>query len=206
MKKISIVTVLIVSFFLMGCTDVGEVGVVDSAQADSADEAHPLVFEAREQIGVVIKYDTAYYSGGYPPADRGACTDVIEGALRASGYDLKGKIDADMQSHPERYSHDSDPNINYRRVRNVKVFLDYYAESFTLKTDAENIGEWQPGDIVTYDQIPGSLWHIAIISDKKNSDDVPLLIHNYSRGVVEDDKLLTWPAPISGHYRLRIRP
>ena len=23
------------------------------------------------------------------------------------------------------------------------------------------------GDIVTYDQIPGSLWHIAIVSDKK---------------------------------------
>jgi len=119
-----------------------------------------------------------------------------------NGYDLKGKIDADMQAYPERYSHESDPNINYRRVRNVKVYLDYYAENLTTQTGSEYLSEWLPGDIVTYDQIPGSLWHIAIISDKKNSDGVPYLIHNYSKGVVEDDKLLTWPAPITGHYRL----
>jgi uncharacterized protein len=199
MKKIFLLTVLTISLVLFGCTD----GWRNSGNVGENDpDTHPIVAAARDQIGVVTKYDTGYYSGGYPPADSGACTDVIENALRVNGYDLKGAIDLDMQSYPERYSHESDPNINYRRVRNVKVFLDYYAENLTIETDDQSIGEWLPGDIVTYDQIPGSLWHIAIISDEKNSDGVPFLIHNYSKGVVEDDKLLMWPAPITGHYRL----
>lgn len=177
-------------------------GCKTSSSYSTLENTHPLVSSARKQIGIVTKYDTNYYKGGYPPSDSGACTDVIEAALRDNGYDLKEKIDYDMATNPQRYPHESDPNINYRRVRNVKVFLDYYAKSLTIKTDSENIDSWQPGDIVTYDQIPGSLWHIAIISDEKNSEGVPFLIHNYSRGVVENDLLLNWPAPISGHYRL----
>jgi len=159
---------------------------------------HPLVESARNQIGIVTKYDNQYYNGGYPPEGRGACTDVIERALMDQGYDLKNKIDKDMLNFPEEYPYKSDPNINYRRVVNLKIFLDRYFEKIDLKQD------WQPGDIVTYDQIPGGLWHIAILSDKKNKDGIPLLIHNYGRGVIEDDFLFKWPAAITGHYRLRV--
>ena len=159
---------------------------------------HPLVESARNQIGIVTKYDNQYYNGGYPPEGRGACTDVIERALMDQGYDLKNKIDKDMLNFPEEYPCKSDPNINYRRVVNLKIFLDRYFEKIDLEQD------WQPGDIVTYDQIPGGLWHIAILSDKKNKDGIPLLIHNYGRGVIEDDFLFKWPAAITGHYRLRV--
>jgi hypothetical protein len=173
---------------------------------------HPLAESAKKQIGIVTSYDSGYYSGGgYPPEDRGACTDVIERALRENGYDLKTKIDSDMSKNPSNYTHEPDPNINFRRVRNVKTFFDSYEESLPTCTEehcfAENI--WMPGDIVTFDQIPGSLWHIAILSNKTlpyngNKDvRVPLLIHNYGGGVVEDDMLLRWPAPITGHYRIR---
>ncbi len=160
----------------------------------------PVVAAARAQIGVVTAYDTGYYSGGYPPEGRGACTDVVEQALRKAGYDLKTKIDADMAQFPAAYPHDSDPNINFRRVRNVKIFLDRQATS--LPEELNNWDQWQAGDIVTYDQIPGSLWHIAVVSDRKNADGRPLLIHNYGAGVVEDDMLADWPAPITGHYRI----
>lgn len=159
---------------------------------------HPLVESARNQIGIVTKYDNQYYNGGYPPEGRGACTDVIERALMDQGYDLKNKIDKDMLNFPEEYPYKSDPNINYRRVVNLKIFFDRYFEKIDLEQD------WQPGDIVTYDQIPGGLWHIAILSDKKNKDGIPLLIHNYGRGVIEDDFLFKWPAAITGHYRLRV--
>ncbi|MGI6341221.1 MAG: DUF1287 domain-containing protein [Minisyncoccales bacterium] len=159
---------------------------------------HPLVESARNQIGIVTKYDNQYYNGGYPPEGRGACTDVIERALIDQGYDLKNKIDKDMLNFPEEYPYKSDPNINYRRVVNLKIFFDRYFEKIDLEQD------WQPGDIVTYDQIPGGLWHIAILSDKKNKDGIPLLIHNYGRGVIEDDFLFKWPAAITGHYRLRV--
>lgn len=159
---------------------------------------HPLVESARNQIGIVTKYDNQYYNGGYPPEGRGACTDVIERALMDQGYDLKNKIDEDMLNFPEEYPYKSDPNINYRRVVNLKIFFDRYFEKIDLDQD------WKPGDIVTYDQIYGGLWHIAILSDKKNKDGIPLLIHNYGRGVVEDDFLFKWPAAIIGHYRVKI--
>lgn len=173
-------------------------------------DGYSLIEAARNQIGVVTKYDTSYYQGGYPPEDSGACTDVIEHALRDTGYDLKTKIDNDMWTYPNRYPHDPDPNINYRRVVNVKIFFDNYAQSLSTCTDNECLKQeiWQPGDIVTYNQMEGGLWHIAIISDKTRpatndyNTQIPLLIHNYGRGTVEDNMLLTWPASISGHYRV----
>lgn len=172
--------------------------------------SHPLVEASRDQIGVVTQYDTSYYDGGYPPEDRGACTDVVEQALRMNGFDLKQKIDEDMLTHPEHYSTNFDPNINFRRVRNVQVYLENHVQNLSLCTTTKCFKEglWQPGDIVTFEQIPGSLWHIAIVSDEteplntSSEVEIPLLIHNYGFGVVENNKLLTWPAPIMGHFRL----
>jgi uncharacterized protein len=211
MNKLLLVFTLVAVLF-SGCTQGGPADVFNVMHTNDEIqylENHPLVESAREQIGVVTQYDTGYYSGGYPPEDRGACTDVIAQALRANNYDLKAKIDQDMAVYPERYPNESDTNINFRRVRNVKVFLDYHAENLSLCTDIECFedGKWQAGDIVTFDQIPGSLWHIAIVSNKVKLEDfvrIPYLIHNYGRGVVEDDMLLNWPAPITGHYRVDI--
>jgi len=115
-----------------------------------------------------------------------------------------------MANNPTRYSSESDPNINFRRVRNVKVYLDNYAKKLTTCIDLECFaaGDWQAGDIVTYDQIPGHLWHIAIISDKTElskedkSTAIPYIIHNHGNGTTENNMLLTWPAPITGHYRI----
>jgi uncharacterized protein YijF (DUF1287 family) len=170
-------------------------------------KVHPLVESAREQIGVVTKYDSSYYEEGYPPSDRGACTDLVERALRENNYMLKDLLDKDMANNSNLYPQEFDSNINFRRVRNVKIFLDRHAEKLSVCVSSncfeQNI--WQAGDIVTYEQIPGSLWHIAIISNKAKIKDqiaIPYLIHNYGYGVVEDDKLLSWPAPISGHYRI----
>jgi uncharacterized protein YijF (DUF1287 family) len=197
-----IILLLLAIPFFIGCSYSIPGEAKQSFKNDSNLNSPPLVRSARDQIGVVTRYDTSYYQGGYPPEDRGACTDVIERALRVNGYNLKEKIDADMRKNPDRYPHESDPNINFRRVRNVKIFLDNYAMSLPVDLDEQKLDQWQAGDIVTYDQIPGSLWHIAIISDKINNDGFPLLIHNYSTGVVEDDLLIRWPAPITGHYRL----
>ena len=209
MKKLSLCLVTII--ILSGCTQGISRNVIKNETAPNPtyqySKSHPLVESARKQIGVVTQYDTGYYKNGYPPKDRGACTDVIEQALRDNGYNLKTKIDEDMKAHPERYSHNSDPNINFRRVKNVKDFLDHYAKKIPTCTETKcfEADYWQPGDIVTFDQIPGSLWHIAIISNKtinNGTTQIPLLIHNYGHGVVEDNLLLNWPAPITGHYRI----
>lgn len=173
---------------------------------DGINDYIDIVENARAQIGVVVKYDTSYYSGAFPPADRGACADVIWRAFREVGYDFKAMIDEDIAKNLGDYPRDpkGDLNINFRRVRNIKVFLERNAESLTtevLPGNYENMYQWQGGDIVTFDQIPGGLWHVAIVSDERRKDGVPLLIHNYGHGVREDDYLLNWPTKINGHYR-----
>ena len=52
-----------------------------------------------------------------------ACTDLVERALRENSYNLKDLIDEDMKNNPGLYPHESDPNINFRRVKNVKIFF-----------------------------------------------------------------------------------
>jgi uncharacterized protein YijF (DUF1287 family) len=182
----------------------------DDKDNDGTDDFTDIVESAREQIGVVTSYDIAYYTGGYPPEHSGACSDVIWRALQGAGYDLKSLIDTDIRKYPDTYPKNSitDSNINFRRVLNVKTFLEKYTQSLTTQIipwDTNNLQEWQGGDIVTYEQIPGGLWHVAIISDKRREDGVPLLIHNYGLGVLENDYLLEWPAPLSGHYRFLLQ-
>ena len=110
-------------------------------------------------------------------------TDLMLGARRDAGLYPR------VQGTP-------DPNIDFRRVPNLRVFFERYAESLT--TDPYEIAEWQPGDIVTFE---GS--HIGIISDKRNRDGVPYLIHNSGQPRREEDALLRCHRnhPISGHFR-----
>ncbi len=160
-----------------------------------------IVNQARQQIGRVIAYDAWYYAHWYPPPDRGACTDVIVRTLEELWYPFKEKFDADIVSHQTVYGvTDIDPNIDFRRVRLVKIFLERHTQS--LSTDTTDFTHRQAGDIVTYDQIPWRLWHIAIVSSRKTRDGRPLLIHNHGFGTTENDLLTKWPAKISGHYRV----
>lgn len=178
------------------------------ADHDGIDDYSDIVKNARAQIGVVTSYDTSYYTGGYPPDHTGACADVPWRALQGTGYDFKRLIDEDMQAHPDAYPNAYDSNINFRRTQNIRTFLDRHAKSLTTEivpNDLENLTAWQGGDIVTFAQIPGRLWHIAIVSDKRRPDGVPYLIHNHGQGTVEDNYLTDWPSEISGHFRFEIR-
>lgn len=177
------------------------------ADHDSVDDYTDIVQNARAQIGVVTSYDTSYYTGGYPPAHTGACSDVIWRTLADAGYDLKQLLDDDMAAHPKEYPTAFDPNINFRRTQNIRVFLERTAQSLTtavLPNDRANLVQWQGGDIVTFAQIPGRLWHIAIVSDHRRPDGVPYLIHNHGQGTLENNYLTYWPAPITGHFRFRL--
>lgn len=174
---------------------------------DKIDDYSDIVQSARSQIDVVTKYDTDYYQNAFPSEDSGACADVIWRALNGAGYNFKEMIDDDIKNNPNLYPQNpiQDQNINFRRVNNIKIFLERNAEVLNTEAvswDKVSLQNWNGGDIVTYEQIPGGLWHVAIISDKRRDDGIPLLIHNYGHGVKEDDYLLNWPTKISGHYRL----
>lgn len=162
---------------------------------DGIDDAHDLLYGARKYAESGLKYKSDYYDGGYPTDEYSVCTDVIWNAFQSAGYDLKQMIDEDIQQNTDLYPLDSpDPNIDFRRVRNLKVFFERHAISLTL--DIYEIDEWMPGDIVIF-----SPSHIGIISDKRNKEGIPYLIHHGGQPNKEEDCIVKRDMEITGHYR-----
>lgn len=124
-------------------------GRIDPAQTVAA---------ARRQIGVTLGYDPEYrvlpYPGGDVPTSTGVCTDVVTRAWREQGVDLQRTIHEDMKAHFAAYPHQwglkaPDPNIDHRRVPNLMTY--FKRQGWEVPITAEG-GDYQPGDIVTWDQ------------------------------------------------------
>lgn len=163
------------------------------------DDYTDILLGAKEDAKRAPKYKNAYYAGGYPPEDEGVCTDVIWRAFQSAGYCLKDMVDEDIKNNVNSYPRvegKPDPNIDFRRVGNLKTFFERNATSLT--TDLSKIEEWQPGDIVTF-----GTSHIGIISDKRNANGIPYLIHNAGQPLREEDALELNNSfeKISGHFR-----
>jgi uncharacterized protein len=164
---------------------------------------------AKKQIAVVTSYDHSnwyYASPGSPPDDTGVCSDVIWRAYRDMGIDFRAVFQADVKRNPPLYDEDLDPNINYRRVKRLQVYFSRNAKILTndmILWDMVNLSEWQPGDIVIFDELPSNhLWHIGIISDIRDKDGVPYMLDNHGAWVGITITPLMWPAKIVGHYRV----
>ena len=113
-------------------------------------------------------------------------------ALDNAGYDFKTLIDEDIKTNKDAYDSDvGDTNIDFRRVRNIKVYLDRNVRSLSLYKD------FNPGDIVVYKN------HIAIVSDKVNKRKENYIIHQHAFYNYEDDGLFR--DEIIGHYRWEIK-
>lgn len=135
----------------------------------------------KTQLENEIKYVDAYYNGGYPPDDVGVCTDVIWRAFNSININFKDLIDNDIElnlnDYPRVYG-SIDRNIDFRRVPNLKVYFEKYAtiETTQIKPgDAENLKQWQPGDIILYLK---PYEHVGIVSDERDENGVPWVIHN----------------------------
>lgn len=165
------------------------------ADGDGVDDYTDIKDGALAYIATDPVYGSKYYAGGYPDDGQGVCTDVIWNAFAAAGYDLKSLVDRDIAESPDAYLEieKPDPNIDFRRVRNLRIFFERNAESLPL--DFKNPSDWQPGDIVVFEG------HIGICSDKRNFRGVPYLIHhgNIVSGAVEADEMRYFT--VVGHYR-----
>ena len=167
------------------------------ADSDGIDDYMDIMLGARLDAQNMPRYDGSYHAGGYPPDDIGVCTDVVWRAFKNAGYDLKGMVDMDIARCPQDYpgANPADPNIDFRRVANLDVFFSKYALSLT--TDIYDISQWQPGDIVVFENNS----HIGIVSDRRNEDGVTLLIHNSGQRNREEDRLTRSGAAVVAHYR-----
>lgn len=176
------------------------------ADRDGVNDTQDLIDGARAELARRPTYRSDYYADGYPPPDEGVCTDLVWRAFRDAGYDLKKLVNEDIATRTADYPRVAgrpDPNIDFRRVPNLDAYFRRYAQSLTLELkpgDPGNLKLWQGGDLVLFG---GPKFHIGILSDRRDADGVPLLVHN-AGDTREDDGLRYWPAritPIIGHYR-----
>ena len=165
-----------------------------------------LVESAKNQIGVTVSYDPAYrkldYPGGDVPQNTGVCSDVLIRALRDQKLDLQKEVHEDMGkdfgAYPRKWGLDKpDRNIDHRRVPNL---MTYFRRKGYQMSISEKPQHYLTGDIVAWD-LGGGVTHIGILSDKRTTAGVPLVIHNIGRGAREDEILFQFK--IIGHYRLK---
>lgn len=163
-----------------------------------------IVAAARSQIGVTVRYVPRYEPiecpNGDVPRERGVCTDVLIRALRDSrGVDLQPLIYTDMKWHRWAYPLKSvfqsvDSSIVHRRVLNMECYSR--RRGWTVLSNA--VADFLPGDIVTC-RVSGTLPHVMIVSDRCDTNGVPLVIHNIGRGTKEDSYLFA--NAVEGHFR-----
>ena len=165
---------------------------------DGIDDQTDILNNVREYIKTKPKYKSKYYGTGYPNDEYGVCTDVVAFGLKDAGYDLMELVNKDVSNYKEKYNIETiDKNIDFRRVRNLDVY--FRNNHIILTTDLSQIEEWQGGDIIVFKD------HIGIISDKRNKNGVPFLIHhaNPMQVTYEEDVLeLYGQDHIIGHYRI----
>ena len=163
---------------------------------DGIDDQTDILNNVRDYIKTNPKYKSKYYATGYPNDEYGVCTDVVAFGLKGAGYDLMNLVNEHIKSNRNLYDIDViDKNIDFRRVQNLKVYLDNNA--IVLTNDINKIKEWQGGDIVVFKN------HIGIVSDKRNKKGIPFIIHHanpYQRYYEED--ILEYRNDIIGHYRI----
>lgn len=168
--------------------------------SDGIDDQTDILLSTREYISTEPKYKSEYYIGGYPTGEYGVCTDVVGYALRNSGYDLMILLNDDILSNQEDYDiEEPDINIDFRRVKNLIVYFNHTAISLT--TDINDISQWQGGDIIVFAD------HIGIVSDKRNKNGQPFVIHHaypYQLEYEEDlfGRPINFYGEIKGHFRV----
>lgn len=163
---------------------------------DGLDDQSDILNNVRNYIAKKPKYKSKYYANGYPDDEYGVCTDIVAFGLLDAGYNLMELVYNDINKNRNLYDIETiDKNIDFRRVKNLKVFFENNFKPLT--TDIYDIKNWQGGDIVIFEN------HIGIISDKRNKNGVTFVIHHanpYQKNYEED--ILENRNDIVGHYRI----
>ena len=166
------------------------------ADGDGIDDQTDILENALRYAATRPKYKSKYYENGYPDDGFGVCTDLVAFALRDAGYDLMQLVSEDIRANGSGYDVDApDANIDFRRVRNLRVYLEGHAVKLT--TDKKDIEAWQGGDIIVFEN------HIGIVSDRRNAEGLPYIIHhNDPWQTAYEQDILGSRDDITGHYRI----
>lgn len=162
---------------------------------DGVDDQSDILNNTREYIKTKPKYQSKYYATGYPNDEYGTCVDVVAFSLKDAGYDLMNLVNQHVLNNRELYDIDVvDKNIDFRRVVNLNV---YFKETvIVLTNDINKIEDWQGGDIVVFKN------HIGIVSDKRNKNGVPFVIHHANKYQIHYEEDILEKNEVIGHYRI----
>ncbi len=163
---------------------------------DSLNDQTDILNSVRKYIETKPKYKSAYYGSGYPDDSYGVCVDVVAFGLLGAGYDLMELVNEDIYKNRDMYNIDViDKNIDFRRVRNLKIY--FKNNMISLTTNINEIKEWQGGDVVIFND------HIGIISDNRNRKGIPFVIHHaHPNQKYYEEDILEYRNDIIGHYRV----
>lgn len=196
-----------------------------SGETPNADALKPVSPSAVVQSSILetakgmlrrgVRWESGYtvisYPGGDVPADRGTSVDILIRALRGADIDLQRLLHEDRVAHPERYplqrwkQQAPDTNIDHRRLANVWVFFNRYAERLDASVNTAALEAYRPGDVVFWSEgkmdVP---LHVGIVDDRRDASGAPFVIElHQDEGRISDQHRLTdWP--VMGHFRVDI--
>ena len=108
---------------------------------DLTDDQTDILQSARQYTTQKPWYKSKYYDGGYPDDGYGVCTDVVAQAMLGAGYDLMELVDEDIRQHQKEYDIlEPDKHIDFRRVKNLKVYFKNTAQPLTTDIMTLNHG------------------------------------------------------------------
>lgn len=163
---------------------------------DGIDDQTDILENVLKYIATKPKYKSKYYSTGYSNDQYGVCTDVVAIGLKNSGYDLKELVHEDILQNKDKYNIDIvDKNIDFRRVKNLYIY--FKNNHIELTKNIKDIDKWQGGDIIIFKN------HIGIVSDKRNKEGIPFIIHHANPYQINyEEDILNEKSDIIGHFRV----
>ena len=162
----------------------------DDHDGDGIPDQVDVLLGAKKTVLNADAYSDRYvripYPGGDVPRAIGVCTDVIVRALRNAGFDLQVLQQQDLRRRLRAYPWITrpDPNIDHRRVKNLKVLFEAQLRRRPVALEPRERADWLPGDIVLLDTFPDKQGseHIGILSDTPGESGWPLVINNWTFG------------------------
>ena len=175
-----------------------DINSVDQNEGCTYEQGMMIMLASKAYINSGLTYSDKYYTGGYPPAHVGVCTDVVWHGLSAINVNFKELIDEDTEDEEDLYENVisyRDTGLDFRLVPVVNVYLRHHAVS--LSTDPANLLAWQPGDIVVYENK-----HVAVVSCLRNMLGYPFVIQHGKDPAGDENRLINDSGlSITAHYR-----
>jgi len=146
------------------------------------------------------------YPGGDVPRSQGVCTDVVIRAVRNAGIDIQQALHEDISLARAAYpmvKGRGNPQIDQRRVATLLPYFRRHWQAHTPKLD-DPADPLRPGDVIFMDTFPSRSGpdHIGILSDTIGEAGLPMVINNWTNGMVTKEMDLLTFVPVLYRFRL----